>query len=280
MIPYLYLLPCLIFFLIFTYFPFAKTLFISLSRTDMRGEFKSFVGLSNYVELFSSDTFLNMIGVTLFFVLIVVIFSILIGLSLALLADSTIRGSSAFKVIYALPMSVSSACAAIIWMVIFHPTLGILNNLVGKKIGWLIDPDIAIFSVAAVTIWMNIGINFVFLLAGLKNVPAELLESAAIDGARYRHKLFHIILPIISPTMFFMLFINIINAFQAFGQVNILTSGGPGQSTNVFVYAIYREAFFNGRFDVACTESVVLFLIMLAATMIQFRYEKKKVFYQ
>jgi len=279
-IAYLYLLPAIIIFIWFTYFPFIKTILMSFSRTNMRGEIKRFIGFKNYAEILSSPNFVNMLLVTFKFVLLVVIFSTVIGLSLALLVNNKTKINRVFKVVYSLPMAISSATASIIWMLIFHPSLGIINKLLHINVGWLIDSKIAIFSVALVTIWMNTGVNFIFFYAGLKNVPTQLVESAEIDGAKYRHKLFHVIMPIISPTIFFMIVINTINAFQAFGQVNILTGGGPGESTNVFVFSIYREAFFNGRFDVACAQSIILFLIMLCVTLIQFKNENKGVFYQ
>ncbi|MBN1469797.1 MAG: sugar ABC transporter permease [Fusobacteriaceae bacterium] len=280
LIAYVYLFPAALFFILFTFYPFLKTIIISLTRTNIKGEIKRFVGFLNYSEIFSSPSFINMIFVTFKYVVIVVLFSTTIGFGLALLVNNKLKINKIFRVIYTMPMSISSAVASMIWMLMYHPSIGILNKIFSTQIGWLINPKIALLSVSIVTIWVNVGINFIFFYSGLKNIPIQLIESSEIDGAKYRHKLWNIIIPLMSPTIFFMCIINTINAFQSFGQINILTGGGPGESTTVFVFSIYREAFFNGRFDLACTQSIVLFLIMLIVTMIQFKSESKGVFYQ
>jgi sn-glycerol 3-phosphate transport system permease protein len=128
-------------------------------------------------------------------------------------------------------------------------------------------------------VWLNIGLNFIFILTGLKNIPEELNESAQIDGAKWARKFVKLTIPMISPTLFFVVFINMINSFQTFGQVKLLTLGGPANATNVIVYEIYREAFFNNRFETACAESIILFLIILVITLIQLKFEKKGVYY-
>ncbi|MCB2356045.1 carbohydrate ABC transporter permease [Clostridium estertheticum] len=277
--PYAFLFPSLLLFGLFVYYPFLKTLYMSFSLTNAHGGFQEFIGIQNYVEIFTSADFINSLVVTMKFVVITTIPSVIIGLFLALLANNKVKGIGISKVMFAVPIAVSSASASIIWGIIFHPSIGMLNNILKTSIGWLIDPHWALFSVAFVTIWMNIGVNFIFILAGLKNVPKEILESSSIDGARYFRKLFKIIIPMISPTLFFMVFMDIMNAFQSFGQVNILTNGGPGNSTNVLVFSIYREAFFNGRFDTASAQSIILFILMFVIAMFQFSYEKKGVHY-
>lgn len=157
----------------------------------------------------------------------------------------------------------------------FHPSLGILNRILGTDIGWLTDPQWALISVTLVSIWMNIGMNFIYLTAALQSVPTELYESVALDGASLIQKHRHITIPCISPTLFFLLIINVINSLQAYAQFKMLTQGGPSGSTNVIVYEIYQEAFINSRFGIACAESVVLFIILIILTALQFRIEKK-----
>lgn len=277
--PYLYLIPCLLGFLIFTFYPFLKTIFLSFNMTNNNGEAVNFVGFDNYKELFSSSDFIVSIFVTFKFVILTAIPAIIIGLALAVLANKKLKGSKVYEVMFAMPMAVSSAAAAIIWMVLYHPSIGLLNYILKTQIGWLTDEKIALFSVALVTVWLNIGINFIFILTGLKNIPEELNESAQIDGAKFGRKFFKLTIPLISPTLFFVVFINMINSFQTFGQVKILTLGGPANSTNVLVYEIYREAFLNNRFETACAESIVLFIIILIITFIQFKFEKKGVYY-
>ena len=277
--PYLYLIPCIIIFLAFTYLPFLKTMYLSLFNTNAEGETSSFAGLSNYINLFKSPTFINSIEVTIKFVILTTVPSIILALIIALLCNNKLKFNGIFSTMYAMPMAVSSASASIIWLLLFNPTIGLVNYVLGRNIPWLVSPFWGLMAVSIVAVWMNISINFIFITAGLKNIPKELIESAAIDGANYLNTLKNVILPCLSPTLFFVLIINIINGFQTFGQINIMTLGGPGQATNVLVYSIYRDAFFNNRFGAASAESIILFLIMLVITLFQFRYEKNKVFY-
>lgn len=278
--PFLYLTPAFAVFMVFVFYPFVKTIILSLSQTNLRGEIKSFVGLENFIELFQSPEFYSSIIVTFKFVFLVATPSVIIGFVLALLANNKLKGNRIYELMFSLPMAIASAPAAAIWTMIFHPTNGVLNFVLGQEIGWLTDPRYALISVTVVTTWLNLGLNFIFLTTGLRNIPTELLESSAIDGANFFHKLKNIIIPMVSPQMFLVIFMNLINAFQAFGQIKLLTQGGPGDSTNVLVHSIYREAFFNGRFETACTQALVLFVIMMIVTLLQFKFEKKGVHYQ
>ncbi|WP_304427817.1 carbohydrate ABC transporter permease [uncultured Clostridium sp.] len=278
--PYFYLIPTFIIFTLFVFYPFIKTIIMSMSTTNIRGQIKDFIGLENFKEILTSPEFYNSIFVTFKFVLIVAAPSVIIGFLLALLANNKLKGSRIYELMFSLPMAIASAPAAIIWTMIFHPTNGVLNHLLGTQIGWLTNSKFALISVAIVTIWLNIGLNFIFLLTGLRNIPNELIESAAIDGANYLTKVKNIIIPMVSPQMFLVVFMNLINAFQAFGQIKLLTQGGPGDSTNVLVHSIYREAFFNGRFEMACAQALILFVIMMIVTLLQFKFEKKGVHYQ
>lgn len=278
--PYFYLIPTFIIFTLFVFYPFIKTIIMSMSTTNIRGQIKDFIGLENFKEILTSPEFYNSIFVTFKFVLIVAAPSVIIGFLLALLANNKLKGSRIYELMFSLPMAIASAPAAIIWTMIFHPTNGVLNHLLGTQIGWLTNSKFALISVAIVTIWLNIGLNFIFLLTGLRNIPNELMESAAIDGANYLTKVKNIIIPMVSPQMFLVVFMNLINAFQAFGQIKLLTQGGPGDSTNVLVHSIYREAFFNGRFEMACAQALILFVIMMIVILLQFKFEKKGVHYQ
>lgn len=278
--PFLFLAPAFAVFMVFVFYPFVKTIIMSLSTTNLRGEIKSFVAFANFIELFQSPEFYNSILVTFKFVLMVAVPSVLIGFVLALLANNQLRGNRFYELLFSLPMAIASAPAAAIWTMIFHPTNGILNFVLGQEIGWLTDPKYALISVAVVTVWLNLGLNFIFLTTGLRNIPTELLESSAIDGAHFIYKLKHIILPLVSPQMFLVVFMNLVNVFQSFGQIKLLTQGGPGDSTNVLVHSIYREAFFNGRFESACAQALILFAIMIIVTLLQFKFEKKGVHYQ
>ncbi|MFR2745116.1 MAG: carbohydrate ABC transporter permease, partial [Clostridium saudiense] len=225
--PYFYLIPAFIIFGLFVFYPFIKTIIMSMSTTNIRGEIKEFVGLENFKEILTSPEFYNSIVVTFKFVLMVAAPSVIIGFLLALLANNKLRGNRIFELMFSLPMAIASAPAAVIWTMIFHPTNGILNHVLGTQIGWLTDSKFALISVTMVTVWLNIGLNFIFLLTGLRNIPTELIESASIDGASYLTKVKKIIIPMVSPQMFLVVFMNLINAFQAFGQIKLLTQGGP-----------------------------------------------------
>ncbi len=273
--PYLYLLPAMFFFAAFLFYPFLKTIQLSFAMTTPLGQVASFVGLGNYISIFTSKSFLNSLFVTLKYSVMTVVFSITIGFVLAIVSNEDIKGKNIFRTIYALPMAISAAAASVVFMFIFHSSLGILNKVLGTHIGWLTDPKYALTAVTIVTVWMNIGLNFIFLTAALQSVPADLYESAAIEGAGFFDKHRHITIPCISPTLFFLLIINVINAVQAYAQVKMMTQGGPSGSTDVIVYEIYQEAFMNSRFGLACAESIVLFIILMLLTLVQFRLEKK-----
>lgn len=278
--PYLYILPALLIFGLFVYVPFVKTIYMSFQLTNFAGKAVAFAGIENYKELFTSREFYNSLAVTFTYVAFTVVPSILGGLALALLANKKVRGIRALRLVYAMPMAVSTSCASVIWMFLYHPSIGMINSLLGTHISWLSDTKYALFAVAIVTAWMHLGLNFILILSGLQGIPPEYYESAAVDGARYMQSLFRITLPLITPTLFFVVVINVIESFQSFGQVNIMTGGGPAHATNVLVYTIYQQAFLNNRFGLASASSIILFFMMLIITLIQFRYEKKWVFYR
>ena len=276
--PYLYILPSLLLFSLFVFYPFAKTLFLSLSLTDQSGSAIGVVGLDNFRSVLlgsSSRDFWFSMGVTLRYAAMVVTGSIVLGLICAILANESFRGRGLVRTVFAMPMSISSACIAVIGVFALNPTMGIVNSLLGTSIKWLRDIHYALPSVAVVTIWMNIGLNFIFLIAALQNVDEALYEAGAIEGTNFFQKHWHITLPCVSPTLFFLLIINVINAFQAYAQIRLMTQGGPGKYTRTIIYAIYLEAFQNNRYGMSAAMSVVLFIILFVLTLIQFKMEKK-----
>lgn len=273
--PYLYLVPAMLFFCAFLFYPFFNTIRLSFSMTTPLGKVASYIGLHNYLSIFTSQAFLNSLLVSFKYALMTVVCSISIGFILTIFSNEKIRGKNIFRTIYALPMAISAAAASVVFMFIFHSSLGILNKTLGTHIGWLTDPKYALISVTIVTVWMNIGLNFIFLTAAIQSVSVDLYECAAIEGAGFFAKHRHITIPGISPTLFFLLIINVINALQAYAQVKMMTQGGPSGSTNVIVYEIYQEAFMNSRFGLACAESIILFLLLMLLTAVQFRLEKK-----
>ena len=277
--PYSFIIPSLIIFTLFLFYPFFKTIYLSLYKTDKMGQPKLFVGLENYKDLFSSPSFYNSLIVTFVFVVIVVLGSMALGLLTAVLCNKSFPGIRAFSTAYALPMAIASSSAAMIFKIILHPSVGIVNKVLNSNINWLIDPKYALISVAILTAWLNSGINFLYFSAGLSNIDESIYERASVDGASSMHQFFKLTLPGLSPILFYTFVVNIIQAFQSFGQVKILTQGGPGESTNLLVYSIYRDAFFNYRFGSAAAQSVILFAIIMILTLVMFKIEKRGVKY-
>ena len=224
---YFYLIPCFLVFAVFLFYPFVKTIYLSLFLTDKLGQAKVFVGLDNYVDLLTSESFYNSLLVTVIFVVIVVIGSMLIGLIGAVLCSKAFPGIRVFSTSYALPMAIASSGAAMIFKIILNPTIGILNKMTGLDINWIADPKYALICVAVLTAWLNSGINFLYFSAGLGNIDESIYERASVDGANGIQKFFRLTLPGLSPIMFYTLVVNIIQAFQSFGQIKILTAGGP-----------------------------------------------------
>ena len=247
--------------------------------TNKMAQAKLFVGLQNYIDLLNSKSFQNSLKVTVVFVLIVVVGGMLLGLVAAVLCNKAFPGIRVFSTAYALPMAIASSSAAMIFQIMLHPTVGIVNKLLGLDINWLNDPRTALYCVSILTAWLNSGINFLYFSAGLGNIDETIYERASVDGASGVQQFFHLTLPGLSPIMFYTVVVNIIQAFQSFGQIKILTEGGPNESTNVIVYSIYRDAFFNYRFGSASAQSVILFIIIMLVTLVMFRMERKGVNY-
>ncbi|SEQ97170.1 carbohydrate ABC transporter permease [Piscibacillus halophilus] len=280
----LYLSPALIIMGAFLFYPMIKTLYYSFFVTNSRGETIRYIGLEHYLYLFESQVFRTSMKATFLFALYTVPTTIILSLFLAIIANEKVKGIPFFRVVFSSTLGISVAAGATIWLLLFHPSLGVFNSLLNaigiSDIQWLTSPNWALISVSITTIWMNIGFNFIILLGGLQNISEELYESAKIDGAGYWNQLFNITIPMLSPTLFFVSVVTIINSFQSFGQIDILTGGGPNNSTNLIVYSIYREAFENGFFGSASAQAIVLFALVLVFTFIQFKVGEKKVHYQ
>jgi multiple sugar transport system permease protein/sn-glycerol 3-phosphate transport system permease protein len=280
----LYLSLSLVLLAVFLFYPMIMTLYYSFFEVGGGGEVGDFRGWDHYADLLQSSEFRKSMSGTLLFVLYTVPAEIIISLFLAVIASEKLKGIGFFRTIFSSTLGISVAAGATIFLFLYHPSLGVLNNILGflgiDGINWLTDSRWALFSVALTTVWMHIGINFIILLGGLQNISKELYESADIDGAGYWSKLFKITIPLLSPVLFFVTIIGIIGAFQTFGQIDILTGGGPAGATNIIVYSIYQEAFSYGNFGYASAQAIILFIIILIVTIIQFRVGEKKVHYQ
>ena len=278
--PYLCIAPAILLFAVFTIYPFIRTIVLSFALTDKTGNFSQWVGLANWKRVLSKDAFWDIIGVTLKMAAINLVFTFGIAMIFALLATKKVRFSKLYQTMYALPMAIASSPAAAIFLFIYRQKNGLLNNILGTEIGWLTDSSYAIWAVCGMTIWMHIGTSFIFLLVGFRNVPEDLLESAWLDGAGPFKRIWHIILPMASPQIFFVIFMNIASSFKTFAQIKLLTQGGPVNSTKTLIYYIYENAILNGRFETACVQAIFLFLMIFALTRIQFIFEDKVVHYQ
>ncbi|WP_240762316.1 carbohydrate ABC transporter permease [Paenibacillus thalictri] len=281
---YFFLLPSAVLFSIFLFYPMIRSVYLSFHLTNPRGKVAMFVGLENFIDIFRTDAFFESLKVTALFMLYTVPTGIALSLLLAVLTHNKLRGMRAFQWVFSMPIVISVATGSAIWLLLFHPSVGMLNYFLSvagiEPIRWLSDPRWALFSVSLMTIWMNTGFSYIVLLGGLKGISAEIYESATIDGASAWRTLRSITLPLLSPTFFFLSVVSMIGSFQAFGQVHILTKGGPTHATDVVVYSIYQEAFVNFQFGTASAKALVLFAILLLLTLIQFRFAEKKVHYQ
>ena len=278
-----YLAPSLILFAIFVFIPLIRTVILSMYGTTPIGEMTSFVGTKWFARLVSSPVYLNSLKVTLKFVLYTVPGVILLSLVLATLGNLRLKGISFFRIAFAITLAVSGATAALIFMFLYHPVIGTFNylmELIGVgRVPWLIDARFALMSVAIPRIWLQTGFATVVLLAGMQGISEELYEAAKIDGAGFWQSWRNITLPLISPSLFFLLVVITLNAFQTFTEVNVLTGGGPIDSTQVVVHEIYRSFYFNGQYGYASAQALVLFVIILALTILQFGVIEKRVHY-
>lgn len=279
----LFLSPSLIIFIVFVFIPLLKTIQLSLYLTDPIGRMAAFNGLENYQRIFEEKDLYNSLRVSLTFAIYVVPTTILLALFLAILSNVRLKMVSVFRVIFSSTIAVSGAMTSLIFLYLYNPVGGVLNYILDlahlPRVDWLVSDSTALMSVSIVTIWLNLGFCTIILLAALQGVSQELYESATIDGAGFWASLRHITIPMISPTIFFLLVVQTLNVLQAFTQINILTRGGPLESTNAIVYLIYRAFYINNQYGIAAAYSIVLFLIMLALTIIQFGVLERRVHY-
>ncbi len=237
----IYLLPSMLVFLIFTFYPFVKTLVTSLFSTTNIDALTQFIGVSNYTALFTDPKYLQCLGNTLKYILLTVPLTVIISLLLAVLSCSNLPGMGVFRTI-------------------FSSTMGI--------------------SVAAGSVWMNIGFSYLVLMGGLKNIDDSHYESVEIVGGGFFYRLFKVTVPLISPSLFFVITTSLIGACQPFGLIDMLTSGGPNNSTNLLVYRLYKDAFVNFRIGSASAQGVVLFILILLVSQLQTKLTERLVTYQ
>ena len=282
-LPYALLAPQLAITIVFFFWPATQALYQSLLQQDPFGITVEFVGLENFRELFSDSHYLASFRVTAVFSLLVASIGLSVSLVLAVFADRAIRGASFYKTLLIWPYAVAPAVAAVLWLFLFNPTLGVVAHWIrGLGIGWdpLLDGDNALTLVVIAAVWKQISYNFLFFLAGLQSIPKSLIEAAAIDGAGPGRRFWTIVFPLLSPTTFFLLVVNIVYAFfDTFAIIDVATGGGPGQATEILVYKVYKDGFKALDLGSSAAQSVVLMAIVIGLTVIQFRFVERKVQY-
>lgn len=282
-LPYLLVAPQLGITLIFFFLPAGQAIYQSVLMQDPFGLSTEFVGLQNFETLLSDPNYVSSFKITMVFSALVAFLGLAISLLLAVCADRVLRGASAYKTFLIVPYAVAPAVAGVLWMFIFNPTLGVLSyvmRMFGIDWNYLVDADQALTLLVIAAVWKQVSYNFIFFLAGLQAIPKSLLEAAAMDGAGPFRRFWTVVFPLLSPTTFFLLVMNIVYAFfDTFAIVDATTMGGPGQDTNILVYKVFVDGFRNMDFGGSAAQSVILMVMVIILTVIQFRFIERRVNY-
>ena len=282
-LPYLLVAPQVAVTLVFFFWPAGQAIYMSVLSQDAFGQSVTFVGLDNFKEVLWDPDYIKTLWRTVIFSGAVAVSALVPALLFALMAERVVRGSGFYRTILVLPYAIAPAIAGVLWLFMFSPSVGIVAYGL-KKLGFdwnpRLDGDDAMILVIMAAAWKQISYNFLFFLAGLQSIPKALLEAASIDGAGEWHKFRTIIFPLLSPTTFFLLVVNIVYAFfDTFGIIDAVTSGGPAKATEVLVYKVFYDGVHALNFGSSAAQSVILMAIVIALTAIQFRYVEKKVHY-
>ena len=283
LLPYLLVAPQLAITLVFFYWPASQAIYQSVLREDPFGLNSRFVGLANFQRLFEEPSYINSFKVTAVFSIATAVLALVVALLLAVMADRIVKGRGFYRTLMIWPYAVAPAIAGMVWLFMFNPTMGTFAYML-RSTGYNWDPLLngnqAMVLVIAAAAWKQISYNFLFFVAGLQAIPKSLVEAAAIDGAGENRRFWTIQFPLIAPTTFFLLVINTVYAFfDTFGIIHAVTGGGPGKATETLVYKVYNDGFVNLMLGSSAAQSVVLMVIVIALTAIQFRYVERKVHY-
>ncbi|MBW7886160.1 MAG: sugar ABC transporter permease [Caldilineaceae bacterium] len=278
------LLPILALFLVLRVIPILRTFLLSFFESNMVNPQADFIWIQNFQDLFGDRLFQVALRNTTLFAVATVLLSVVLGLVLALLMERTLRFGAFYETIYFLPVITPMVPVAIIWKWIYDPSFGLLNYILSwfgiGPVGWLVYPDIALWAIVVMSVWKIVGYNMVIFLVGLRGIPEEYREAAALDGASTLAMLRYVTLPLLRPIILLVLVINTISAYNVFTQVYVMTTGSQGTASNpvrVLVYDIWENAFRYFRMGYASAEAVILFLIVLILTLIQFRLIRSEV---
>jgi sn-glycerol 3-phosphate transport system permease protein len=282
-LPWVLVGPQLAVVLVFFFWPAAQALYQSVLQSDAFGTSVEYVGLENFRRLWADETYLASFHTTAVFSVLVAVSGLAISLLLAVMADRVIRGAMAYKTLLIWPYAVAPAIAGVLWLFMFAPSIGIVSFWLRQAgVNWnhLLNGDHAMTLIVMAAVWKQISYNVLFFLAGLQSIPKSLIEAAAIDGATPWRRFWTIVFPLLSPTTFFLLVINIVFAFfDTFAIVDAATNGGPGKETAILVYKVYYDGFKALDLGGSAAQSVVLMVIVISLTVVQFRYIEKKVQY-
>ena len=280
---YIFLLPNVLLFLTFTVFPILASFFYSLNQWDLHTPMK-FIGLDNYKALLGDPIFHKVLGNTFYYTFGIIPFQTVLGLLIALGLNQKIRGMTIYRGLYFVPVVTSMIAVSMVWQWMYQPDYGVINSFL-KMIGiqgpnWLFSKTWAMPAVILMSIWKNVGYSIVLYLAALQGVPESLYESAMIDGASQWQRFRHITIALISPTTFFIIVLSVIGSFQSFDQIYVMTQGGPARATSVIVHYLYQNGFQYLAMGYAAAIAYVLFAILFAATILQWYYRRRWVFFE
>ena len=282
-LPWALIAPQMAVILLFFFWPAGKALYNSVLQQDAFGTSTQFVGLENFRQLFADDTYLESFKTTAIFSILVAVVGLAIALTLAVMADRVVRGATVYRTLLVWPYAVAPAVAGVLWLFMFAPSIGIVSfwlRTLGFEWNHLLNGTHAMTLIVMAAVWKQVSYNFLFFLAGLQSIPKSLIEAAAIDGAGPWRRFWTVQFPLLTPTTFFLLVINIIYVFiDTFAIVDASTHGGPGKDTAILVYKIYYDGFKALDLGGSAAQSVVLMSILVALTVIQFRYVEKRVNY-
>ena len=282
-LPYALVAPQIAVTIVFFFWPAVQAGWYSFQLQDAFGERTQFVGLANFAALFNDANYLHSFKVTALFSVLVAGSGIAISLLLAAMADRVIRGALAYRTLLIWPYAVAPAVAGVLWLFLFAPSIGIVTfalRSIGIHWNWVLQGDQAMLLVVIAAAWKQISYNFLFFLAGLQSIPKSLIEAAAIDGAGPGRRFWTIVFPLLSPTAFFLLVVNVVYAFfETFGVIDATTQGGPAGATQILVYKVYYDGVKAADLGGSSAQSVILMAIVIALTVVQFRYVERKVQY-
>ncbi len=282
-LPWVLVAPQMAIVLVFFFWPAGQALYQSVMLEDAFGTSTQFVGAENFTRLFADDTYLASFRTTAVFSVLVAGTGLTVSLLLAVMADRVVKGATFYKTFLILPYAVAPAVAGVLWLFLFAPSVGVVSyslRRLGFEWNHLLNSNHAMALIVLAAVWKQISYNFLFFLAGLQSIPKSLIEAAAIAGAGPWRRFWTVQFPLLSPTTFFLLVINVIYAFfETFAIVDAATQGGPGKDTAILVYKVYFDGFKALDLGSSAAQSVVLMLIVIALTVVQFRYVEKKVQY-